>query len=152
MKKLLSIIFSLSLLSMAQVNAQDHNDSLAKCNQGNAKSCIDAGKNLEENDLTKAYELFSKSCTLNDAEGCFNEARTYEFLAGEKLDSTKLLSLLEKSYSLWDANGCIKLGDIYQYGQGVPEDLKKALDCGEITRADLELCAKRILEMIMKLD
>ena len=31
------------------------------------------------------------------------------------------------------------------------EDLKKALDSGDLTRADLEVCTRRILEMFMKL-
>ena len=34
---------------------------------------------------------------------------------------------------------------------GYPEDLKKAMESGELSRADLELCVKRILEMFMKL-
>ena len=33
---------------------------------------------------------------------------------------------------------------------GYPEDLKVAFDKGELTRADLEPCVKRILEMTMK--
>ena len=46
----------------------------------------------------------------------------------------------------------VKAGNDMKMPVGYPEDLKVALDNGEITRADLELCAKRILEMIMKLD
>ncbi len=34
---------------------------------------------------------------------------------------------------------------------GYPEDLKKAYDEGVLTRTDLEICTKRILEMFMKL-
>ena len=40
-------------------------------------------------------------------------------------------------------------GDI-KMGEGCPEELKKALDSGKITRADLEACVKRILSLILK--
>lgn len=46
----------------------------------------------------------------------------------------------------------IKAGNDMKMHIGYPEDLKLGLEDGRITRADLELCVKRILEMIMKLD
>jgi beta-glucosidase len=45
----------------------------------------------------------------------------------------------------------VKAGNDLKMHCGYPEDLKKALDSGELTRADLEVCTKRILEMFMKL-
>lgn len=45
----------------------------------------------------------------------------------------------------------VKAGNDMKMHRGYPEDLKKALDKGELTRADLEVCTKRILEMFMKL-
>ncbi len=46
----------------------------------------------------------------------------------------------------------VKAGNDMKMHCGYPEDLKAGYDDGRITRADLELCVKRILEMFMKLD
>ena len=35
---------------------------------------------------------------------------------------------------------------------GFPKRLKEALDKGLITRADMDVCAKRVLELILKID
>ncbi len=45
----------------------------------------------------------------------------------------------------------VKAGNDMKMHCGYPEDLKAAYDKGELTRAELELCTKRILEMFMKL-
>lgn len=45
----------------------------------------------------------------------------------------------------------VKAGNDMKMHKGYPEDLKAAYDCGELTRADLEACAKRILGMFIKL-
>ena len=45
----------------------------------------------------------------------------------------------------------VKAGNDMKMHCGYPEDLKAAYDNGDLTRAELELCTKRILEMIMKL-
>ena len=45
----------------------------------------------------------------------------------------------------------VRAGNDMKMHCGYPEDLKAAYDKGELTRAELELCTKRILEMIMKL-
>ena len=44
----------------------------------------------------------------------------------------------------------VKAGNDMKMPCGYPEDLKVAFDKGELTRADLEPCVKRILEMTMK--
>ncbi|MBP9988142.1 MAG: glycoside hydrolase family 3 C-terminal domain-containing protein [Ruminococcus sp.] len=46
----------------------------------------------------------------------------------------------------------VKAGNDMKMHMGYPEDLQAGLDDGRITRADLELCVKRILEMFTKLD
>ncbi len=45
----------------------------------------------------------------------------------------------------------VKAGNDMKMHCGYPEDLKAGFDDGRITRADLELCVKRILEMFLKL-
>ena len=46
----------------------------------------------------------------------------------------------------------IKAGNDMKMHCGYPEDLMEGYKDGRITRADLELCVKRILEMFLKLD
>ncbi len=41
----------------------------------------------------------------------------------------------------------MRCGDYLQ-----PERVKKAIELGELTRADLEHCARRVLELILKID
>ncbi len=45
----------------------------------------------------------------------------------------------------------VRAGNDLKMHCGYPEDLKAAYNKGELTRADLELCTKRILEMFLKL-
>ncbi len=45
----------------------------------------------------------------------------------------------------------VKAGNDMKMHCGYPEDLKKAYDEGKLTRAELEACVKRILEMFLKL-
>ena len=45
----------------------------------------------------------------------------------------------------------VKAGNDMKMHCGYPEDLKKGIEDGRLTRADLELCVKRILEMFTKL-
>lgn len=46
----------------------------------------------------------------------------------------------------------IKAGNDVKMASGYPERVKKALEMGAITRDDLVRCAKRVLELIMKID
>ncbi len=46
----------------------------------------------------------------------------------------------------------IKAGNDVKMACGFPERTKKALEMGALTREDLERCARRVLELIMKID
>lgn len=46
----------------------------------------------------------------------------------------------------------IKAGNDVKMASGYPERVRKALDMGAITRDELVVCAKRVLELIMKID
>ena len=46
----------------------------------------------------------------------------------------------------------ILAGNDLKMANGYPERVRQALDMGLLTRADLELCARRILELILKID
>ena len=46
----------------------------------------------------------------------------------------------------------ILAGNDVKMANGYPERVKKAMEMGAITREDLKRCAKRVIEMILKLD
>ena len=46
----------------------------------------------------------------------------------------------------------IKAGNDLKMGSGDPDEVLAALKEGKVTRAEIETCAARILETIMKLD
>lgn len=46
----------------------------------------------------------------------------------------------------------IKAGNDVKMATGYPERVKKAMELGELTRDDLEHCARRVLELILKID
>jgi len=46
----------------------------------------------------------------------------------------------------------VKAGNDLKMGTGYPERLMDALEAGALTRAEMEICARRILELILKLD
>ena len=46
----------------------------------------------------------------------------------------------------------IKAGNDVKMGTGFPERVKKAMEMGQLGRAELEHCARRVLELILKID
>ena len=46
----------------------------------------------------------------------------------------------------------IKAGNDVKMGTGFPEREKKAMEMGQLGRAELKHCAKRVLELILKID
>ena len=46
----------------------------------------------------------------------------------------------------------IKAGNDVKMGNGFPDRVKKAMELGELGRAELEHCARRVLELILKID
>ena len=80
-------------------------------------------------------------------------SESYELLTGILRDEWGYDGMVESDWGVKnDPAKEVKAGNDMKMPVGYLEDLKVALDNGEITRADLELCTKRILEMIMKLD
>ena len=43
-------------------------------------------------------------------------------------------------------------GNDLKMGSGYPERARAAMDKGLVTRADLEVCARRVLELILRID
>ena len=80
-------------------------------------------------------------------------SESYELLTGILRDEWGYDGMVESDWGVKNDPAMeVKAGNDMKMPVGYPEDLKDALKNGIITRADLELCAKRILEMIMKLD
>lgn len=46
----------------------------------------------------------------------------------------------------------IKAGNDVKMGTGFPERVKKAMEMGQLGRPELEHCARRVLELILKID
>lgn len=46
----------------------------------------------------------------------------------------------------------IKAGNDVKMGTGFPERVKKAMEMGQLGRAELKHCARRVLELILKID
>lgn len=80
-------------------------------------------------------------------------SESYELLTGILRDEWGYDGMVESDWGVKNDPAMeVKAGNDMKMPVGYPEDLSIALRNGDITRADLELCAKRILLMIMKLD
>ena len=79
-------------------------------------------------------------------------SESYELLTGILRDEWSYKGMVVTDWGVKnDPVKEVKAGNDMKMHCGYPEDLKKGYDNGDITRADLELCVKRILEMFMKL-
>lgn len=79
-------------------------------------------------------------------------SESYELLTGILRDEWGFKGMVVTDWGVKnDPVKEVKAGNDMKMHCGYPEDLKKGYDNGDITRADLELCVKRILEMFMKL-
>ncbi len=79
-------------------------------------------------------------------------SESYELLTGILRDEWGFKGMVVTDWGVKnDPVKEVKAGNDLKMHCGYPEDLKAAYDAGELTRADLELCVKRILEMFMKL-
>ncbi|MBQ4603176.1 MAG: glycoside hydrolase family 3 C-terminal domain-containing protein [Clostridia bacterium] len=79
-------------------------------------------------------------------------SESYELLTGILRDEWGFKGMVVTDWGVKnDPVKEVKAGNDMKMHCGYPEDLKAAYDKGELTRADLELCVKRILEMFTKL-
>ncbi len=79
-------------------------------------------------------------------------SESYELLTGILRDEWGYNGMVETDWGVKnDPVKEVKAGNDMKMPVGYPEELKKAYETGELTRADLEVCVKRILEMTMKL-
>ena len=79
-------------------------------------------------------------------------SESYELLTGILRDEWGFKGMVTTDWGVKnDPVKEVKAGNDMKMHCGYPEDLKAAYDEGKLTRADLELCVKRILEMFTKL-
>ncbi len=79
-------------------------------------------------------------------------SESYELLTGILRDEWGFKNMVETDWGVKnDPVKEVKAGNDMKMHVGYPEDLMDGYNKGEITRADLELCVKRILEMTLKM-
>ncbi len=79
-------------------------------------------------------------------------SESYELLTGILRDEWGFKNMVETDWGVKnDPVKEVKAGNDMKMHVGYPEDLMEGYKAGEITRADLELCVKRILEMTLKM-
>ncbi len=79
-------------------------------------------------------------------------SESYELLTGILRDEWGFKNMVETDWGVKnDPVKEVKAGNDMKMHIGYPEDLMEGYKAGEITRADLELCVKRILEMTLKM-
>ena len=79
-------------------------------------------------------------------------SESYELLTGILRDEWGFKGMVVTDWGVKnDPVKEVKAGNDMKMHCGYPEDLKAAYDEGNLTRADLEICVKRILEMFTKL-
>ncbi len=101
--------------------------------------CVKEGKPIT---VMSSYNLINGQHT----------SESYELLTGILRDEWGFDGMVTTDWGVKnDPVKEVKAGNDMKMHCGYPEDLKKAYDKGELTRAQLELCVKRILEMTMKL-
>ncbi len=101
--------------------------------------CVKEGKPIT---VMSSYNLINGQHT----------SESYELLTGILRDEWDFDGMVTTDWGVKnDPVKEVKAGNDMKMHCGYPEDLKAAYDKGELTRADLEVCVKRILEMTMKL-
>ncbi len=79
-------------------------------------------------------------------------SESYELLTGILRDEWGFKGMVETDWGVKNNPVVeVKAGNDMKMPTGYPDELKAAYENGDLTRADLELCVKRILEMTMKL-
>ena len=106
----------------------------------------------------KGFEIAVKESdpwTLMSSYNLINGQHTsesYELLTGILRDEWGFNGMITTDWGVKnDPVKEVKAGNDMKMHCGYPEDLKAAYDAGNLSRADLEKCVKRILEMFLKL-
>lgn len=98
---------------------------------------------------SQPHTIMSSYNIINGRRCC----ESYEQLQGILRDEWGFQGMVTTDWSVpCDQAECVKVGNDARMPDGKPQDIKKGLEEGRIQRGHLELCAKRILEMILKLD
>ena len=106
----------------------------------------------------KAFEICVKEAdpwTLMSSYNLINGLHTsesYELLTGILRDEWGFKGMVVTDWGVKNRPVVeVKAGNDMKMHCGYPDELKAAYEAGELTRAELELCVKRILDMFTKL-
>ena len=98
---------------------------------------------------SQPHTIMSSYNIINGRRCC----ESYEQMQGILRDEWGFQGMVTTDWSVpCDQAECVKVGNDARMPDGKPQDIRKGLEEGRIQRGHLELCAKRILEMILKLD
>ncbi|WP_334082433.1 tetratricopeptide repeat protein, partial [Helicobacter typhlonius] len=77
-------------------------------------------------DYTKAVELYTQACNMDNRVGCYNLGLLYdEGYKGVRQDYFKARELYAKSCDMGNGSACFSLGLLYSEGKGVRQDYIK---------------------------
>lgn len=108
------IVFLMALLSsLAFANSELER----KCNNGDARSCLNLGNLYYDGDgvkqdYKKASELFGKSCEMGYANGCVLLGFLYQYGEGVRQNDNKAMEFFGKACDLGYQKGCDKYKEI----------------------------------------
>ena len=98
---------------------------------------------------SQPFTIMTSYNVLNGRRCC----ESYEQIQGILRDEWGFNGMITSDWGVpCDLANCVIVGNDIHMPTGDPEQLKEAIDNGRLKRGHLELCAKRILEMILKLD
>ena len=98
---------------------------------------------------SQPHTIMSSYNIINGRRCC----ESYEQMQGILRDEWGFQGMVTTDWSVpCDQAECVKVGNDARMPDGKPQDIRKGLEEGRIQRGHLELCAKHILEMILKLD
>ncbi len=109
------------------------------CDDGYAKSCKFLSKKYfqetgyktteEGNHANKRlFNIYKKSCDLNDAGSCYELGNLYYFGRGIQKDRKKANELYLKACNNNSAEGCFTLGNVYAEGIAIDKNIKKGIE------------------------
>ena len=98
---------------------------------------------------SQPHTIMSSYNIINGRRCC----ESYEQMQGILRDEWGFQGMVTTDWSVpCDQAECVKVGNDARMPDGKPQDIRKGLEEGRIQRGHLELCAKHILEMILKLN
>lgn len=98
---------------------------------------------------SEPWTIMSSYNMVNGVKTCTN----YDLITGILRDEWGFTGMVTSDWHpICYQPGCVLAGNDVRMPDGAPQELKDALDNGEIERGHLEICAKRMMELILKFE